>query len=72
MNEWRARMEQRRAAMANEKVAQFEQQKAERAKFEDEKAENSRQDEEIADQILPGPQREPRTPNLIVPHLVFG
>jgi hypothetical protein len=46
MDEWRARMEQRRVAMQSERAVQFEAQKAERAKLADDKAEKRRRAED--------------------------
>lgn len=48
MDDWRARMEQRRVAMLEERAVQFEAQKAERAKLADDKAEKRRRAEDAS------------------------
>lgn len=48
MSDWRARMEQRRIALAAERSSLFQSQKAERAKMEDDKAEKRRRAAEDA------------------------
>ena len=48
MSDWRARMEQRRVALAAERSSLFQSQKAERAKMEDDKAEKRRRAAEEA------------------------